>query len=138
VSDAPIIDFSKRPPIHIGHIHTTSMLDAVNVSQFGKELDEFVKKHDNIHLLLDFEGVLYLSSAVLSELLNAQERCETTGGGLRLCSVNEEIMKVFQISSLDQVFVIYNCDVREAIKRFEKSLEIERDDETWGHATENL
>ena len=138
MSESPIIEFSKRPPIHIGRVHTTSMLDAVNVSQFGKELTEFVQSHDSINLLLDFDGVQYLSSAVLSELLNAQERCEATGGGLRLCSVNSEIMKVFEISNLDQVFVIYDCGVSEAIKRFEKSLEIERDDETWGHATERL
>ncbi len=114
------------------------MLDAVNVSQFGKELTNFVQEHDKVNLLLDFEGVNYLSSAVLSELLNAQERCEATGGGLRLCSVNPEIKKVFEISNLDKVFVLYDCDVRQGVKRYQKSLEIERDDETWGHATERL
>ena len=138
MSDSALISFSKRPPIHIGRIHTASMLDAVNVSQFGKELTDFVKDHDKINLLLDFDGVRYLSSAVLSELLNAQERCDATGGGLRLCSVNPEIKKVFQISNLDKVFVLYDCDVSEAVKRFKKSLDIERDDETWGHATERL
>jgi len=114
------------------------MLDAVNVSQFGEELKEFVLAHDKANLLLDFEGVQYLSSAVLSELLNAQERCESTGGDLRLCSINPEIMKVFEISKLDSIFVLYDCGVAEAVKRFQKSLDIARDDETWDHATERL
>lgn len=138
MSDSNLITFSKRPPIHVGRVQTASMLDAVNVSQFGKELTNFVQEHDKVNLLLDFEGVNYLSSAVLSELLNAQERCEATGGGLRLCSVNPEIKKVFEISNLDKVFVLYDCDVRQGVKRYQKSLEIERDDETWGHATERL
>ncbi len=138
MSEANLIAFSKRPPIHVGRVQTASMLDAVNVSQFGKELSGFVQEHDKVNLLLDFEDVNYLSSAVLSELLNAQERCEATGGGLRLCSVKPEIKKVFEISNLDKVFVLYDCDVREGVKRYEKSLEIERDDETWGHATERL
>jgi anti-anti-sigma factor len=138
MSDTPLIAFSKHPPIHIGTVGAASMLDAVNVSQFGKELNEFVRKHDRVNLLLDFAGVNYLSSAVLSELLSAQERCDATGGGLRLCSLNHEIKKVFEISNLDQVFMIYDCDVREGIKRFEKSLEIAREDDTWGHATEQL
>lgn len=138
MSDSTLLTFSKRPPIHVGHVHTASMLDAVNVSQFGKELDAFVQEHDSVNLLLDFEGVHYLSSAVLSELLNAQERCEATGGGLRLCSVDPEIKKVFEISNLDQVFVLYDCAVAEGVKRYTKSLDIERDDETWGHATERL
>lgn len=138
MSDPTLISFSKRESIHIGEVKTASMLDAVNVSQFGKELAAFVEKHDKVNLLLNFEGVNYLSSAVLSELLNAQERCEATGGGIRLCSVNPEIKKVFVISNLDQVFVIYDCDVREAVKRYQKSLDTEREDETWGHATERL
>jgi anti-sigma B factor antagonist len=138
VSDSTLISFSKRPPIHIGKVEATSMLDAVNVSQFGEELDGFVQAHDKANLLLDFEGVQYLSSAVLSELLNAQERCEATGGGLRLCSVNPEIKKVFEISNLDSVFVLYDCGAGVAVKRYQKSLDIAQDDETWGHATERL
>lgn len=138
MSDTTLIDFSKRLPIHIGKIHTASMLDAVNVAQFGKELSEFVRGHEHVNLLLDFEGVRYLSSAVLSELLNGMDRCEATGGGLRLCSVNPEIMKVFEISNLDEVFVIYDCDAHDAVKRYTKSLDIERDEETWGNATERL
>jgi len=138
VSDPTLISFSKREPIHIGQLQTASILDAMNVSQFGKELTAFLQQHDKANLLLNFEGVNYLSSAVLSELLNAQEQCDATGGGLRLCSVNPEIKKVFVISNLDQVFIIYDCDVREAVKRYQKSLDTERDDETWGHATERL
>jgi len=130
-NEEPLLTFfEEQGPIVVCQIRSASVLDAVNVSQFGKDLLSYVEKHPKISLLLDFESVEYLSSAVLTELLRVHKRLQESGGSLRLCGLNQDIRKVFEITNLDKVFVIYDS-LKEGLKRFKRSLEIEAREEAW-------
>ncbi len=132
MSDGSLIDFTERGVITIGKIQAGSVLDAVNVNQFGKEVLEFVATHPDLNLLLDFQSVEYLSSAVLTELLRINQACKEAGGGLRLCGLNADITKVFEITNLDRMFVIYGA-VDDAVKRYARSLTIQAEEQAWSH-----
>jgi anti-sigma B factor antagonist len=131
MSDQPILTFENHGPITLGRIEAASVLDAVNVTQLGSELMNYVEKKPGIRLLLDFEHVDYLSSAVLTELLRINKVVNEKKGSLRLCSLNQDIRKVFEITNLDRMFVIYgDCD--DGVRKFQRSLAIEAQEEAWG------
>ena len=130
MAEASFLTFEERGPVTVGRIEAASVLDALNVSEFGGELLRFVRNHAGVNLLLDFERVDYLSSAVLTELLKVHQACADSGGGLRLCSLNPDIRKVFEITNLDQHFVIYE-DLDGGMGRFLRSLDLAKEDQTW-------
>jgi anti-sigma B factor antagonist len=116
--------------ITVGTIATTSVLDALNVSAFGQCVLDYVRDKPSINLLLNFENVNYLSSAVLSELIRINDATTKGGGILRLCALEDNIQEVFRITNLDQVFVIYG-PAKDAVKRFERSLKLNEQEESW-------
>jgi anti-anti-sigma factor len=125
-----VVSFEDRGPITVGVIQSPSVLDALNVSQFGNEVLAVVHVRRRINLLLDFEHVNYLSSAVLTELLRINEAVQEAGGRLRLCALNNDIRKVFEITNLDRIFVIYGAP-DEAEERFRRALQIEEQEDQW-------
>ena len=130
MSEDRLLDFKQHGKITLGTIHSASVLDALNVTEFGQETVNFVNKRKGVQLLLNFEHVGYLSSAVLTELLRIKEAAENNGGGLRLCAVTDDIRKVFEITNLDKVFVIYG-EKEDAIGMYERSLAVEQEEQAW-------
>lgn len=130
----PIVKFEQRGPITIGTVHSTEMLDGMNVNDFGNELLTYVEANPGSHLLVDFESVRYMSSAGLTELLRINEALKKSNGSVRLCGLSKDIRKVFQITNLEKLFVIHEGDhVANAAKRFERSLAIAAEEDAWAH-----
>ena len=125
-----LLAFETKGEITTGTILSSSVLDALNVVTFGKEVADFIHDRHVKNLLLDFRHVNYLSSAVLTELIRIKELLEDAKGNLRLCALNEDIKKVFEITNLDTFFVIYGSS-DDAVKRFVRSLKIQAQDEAW-------
>lgn len=59
-----------------------------------------------IHLLLDFEGVDYISSAGLRSLLVIAKQIKAAGGGLVLCSLTAMVREVLEISGFDKILTV--------------------------------
>lgn len=138
MSDATLVEFEVRGAITIGTIRAGSVLDAMNVSHFGAQLNAYVQQHPGPRLLLDFHLVEYLSSAVLTELLRVNQACKQDGGDLRLCSLNKDIMKVFEITNLDKLFTIYAGPVDDAVVKYARSLAIEAEETAWEHVRKDV
>jgi anti-anti-sigma factor len=130
VQQQPLVSFQQQGEITEGIILSPSVLDSLNVSQFGNEVIAYVQGHPRVNLLLNFERVNYLSSAVLTELLRINEAVQEGDGHLRLCALNKDIHKVFEITNLDKIFVIYGAP-DEAQERFVRSLQVEAQEESW-------
>lgn len=129
---APQIKFSEHGRVTVGTVCESNMLDALNVTEFGNEVLEYVKDKQGLNLLLNFENVDYMSSAALTELLRINETVRRNGGSVRLCGLTKDIRKVFQITNLEKLFVIHEDDsLDKAIKRFERSLAIAAEEEAW-------
>lgn len=128
----PLLTFEKRGAITLGTVTGTNMLDGVSVPAFGNEALAFIAGKEALHLLLDFKQVEYMSSAALTELLRINDELRNTKGSVRLCNLSNEIRKVFQITNLEKLFVIHENDSTEAaMKRFERSLAVASEEETW-------
>ena len=69
----------------------------------GEELYKILDRPDCSNLVLNFSGVEFLGSAMLSKLLSANKMMGQKGGVLRLCEMNPNIRLVFQYTRLDQI-----------------------------------
>jgi anti-sigma B factor antagonist len=127
----PLLDFSVEGPIHVGTIRTSSVLSAVNVAEFGNEVLGYIREHPKLNLLINFEHVDYLSSAVLTELLRINKAIQEAGGHLQLCAVSPVIREIFEITNLDRIFVLSGDPVDAGVRKFKRSLEVAAQEAAW-------
>jgi anti-sigma B factor antagonist len=93
------------------------IVDSANIEEMGEELMSLVDKDKMKQVLLNFEGVEFLSSAALNKLILVDRKVKQAGGNLRLCCLREEIKEVFTITRLDRLFDIRKTEA-EALKAF--------------------
>ncbi len=136
MSEQPLLRFEERGAITIGSIDAASVLDALNVTQFGKDVMDYAAAHPGLNLLLDFQRVQYLSSTVLTELLRINQLCKDSGGAMRLCGLNKDIQRVFEITNLDKMFTMYGA-LDDAVLRYARSLTIQAEEQAWSHLTKD-
>ena len=67
------------------------------------------------NIVLNFENVKFLSSAVLGLLIRISKKIYQRSGQLKLCCINSKIFEIFKITRLDRVFDIYD-DVDSAVQ----------------------
>jgi anti-anti-sigma factor len=60
----------------------------------------------NQRVLFDFSELDYISSAGLRVILMAAKRLKESGGKMALCSLNEMIREVFEVSGFDRILEI--------------------------------
>ncbi len=84
-------------------VRITGNLDTQSFSNAQAKLtglmDEGAKK-----ILVDFEDLDYISSAGLRILLVVAKQLTSVGGELRICSLNEVVQDVFDISGFSTIF----------------------------------
>ena len=93
------------------------IVDSGNIEELGEEMFSLVEKDHLKHVLLNFDGVEFLSSAALNKLIQMDKKVKQVGGILRLCNLRAEIMEVFNITRLNRVFDIRKSE-DEAKKAF--------------------
>ena len=72
------------------------ILDELTVKKFGEELFQVADRPDCPNLLLNFTGVVGLSSAMLGIMLMLRKKMAQKSGKVKLCQVGPEIMDVFR------------------------------------------
>jgi anti-sigma B factor antagonist len=93
------------------------IVDSGNIEEMGEEMFSLVEKDHMKHVLLNFDGVEFLSSAALNKLILMDKKVKQVGGILRLCNLRAEIMEVFTITRLNRVFDIRKSEA-DALKAF--------------------
>jgi len=83
------------------------VLDRTQIEAIGNELLDLVADGARKKVLINFEDVDYLSSAMLGKLIALHKRLALSKGELKLCGIKASIREVFEITRLDKVFDIY-------------------------------
>jgi anti-sigma B factor antagonist len=129
------IDFSEQPPITIGNVVQTDVLDGSNVLEFGTQALDYISEHSTKQFLISFENVRYMSSAALTELLRINQAIRENKGTVRLCGMNQDIQNIFKITNLEKLFVIHeNENLQAAASRFKRSLELAKEESAWSNS----
>lgn len=93
------------------------IIDASEIEQLGSELIALVEAKQKNQLLLNFEGVEFLSSAALNKLIALNTRVKRASGTVRICNLHPQIREVFAITRLDRMFEIVKTE-EAALKLF--------------------
>ena len=68
-------------------------------------------------MILDFSGVPYLDSSGLGSLVSACTSCVKSGRRMALTGVNKRVLKVFEITKVEQIFLMFPT-LSDAIEAF--------------------
>src|SRR5208283_673687 len=66
-----------------------------------------VRREDAPTMILDFTGVPYLDSSGLGSLVSSCISCQKAGRRMALTGVNQRVMKVFQITKTEPLFLMF-------------------------------
>ena len=107
----------KSGDITVVYFQDAGILDEKNINKIAEDLFELSDSSAKPKMVLNFEKVEYLSSAVLGKLVALQKRVTGSKGTLHLCCIRESIQQVFKVTRLDKVLKIYP-DQAKAVKAF--------------------
>ncbi|MCP4834654.1 MAG: STAS domain-containing protein [Phycisphaera sp.] len=85
-----------------------NILDEANIQQIGEELSKLVESSPRPKILICFENVEHLSSAALGVLITISNGVKGRDGQLRLSDIRPQLLEVFKITRLDQMFEIHD------------------------------
>jgi anti-sigma B factor antagonist len=88
-------------------------LTVENVSPFMNA----VRRESAQTMILDLAGVPYLDSSGLGSLVSACTSCTKSGRRFALTGVNQRVRKVFEITKVEQVFLMFPT-LSDAIEAF--------------------
>lgn len=97
----------------------SKILDSQRIEQVGKELQDVVRQAVHKKLLLNFGGVSFMSSAMITKLVMLNKSCKAQGVTLKFCEVSANVMEVFKITKLNKLFDIQEGEEK-AIASFDK------------------
>jgi anti-sigma B factor antagonist len=89
----------------------------VTVVRFEGNLDTNTAPDAQEMVLIDFEALDYISSAGLRVLLATAKKLRGSSGKLHMCSLNEMVTEVFEISGFSTIFSVFTTE-SEALEGF--------------------
>jgi anti-sigma B factor antagonist len=101
-----LLRIQKQDQVAIVSFVTSRILDQSNVQQLGEEFDSLVDQFHFDKVVLNFENVSYMSSAVMGKLVALLKKVKAAGGRLKLCNIEEGIYEIFEIMRFDKMFEI--------------------------------
>jgi len=114
-----LLRVTKQNDIAIVTFTTSRILDQSNVQQLGEELDELLDKHQLKKLVLNFENIHYMSSAVMGKLVSLHKKLKAASGDVKLCNISPGILEIFSIMRFDRLFDIRQSEDQAVIELME-------------------
>jgi anti-sigma B factor antagonist len=103
------LDLQDAGEVLVVGFKQSSILDQRVIDQIGREFEQAgLEASGNRKLLLNFQGVEFMSSAMLGKLIQLQKRCKNDKIRLKLCAIAKNPLDVFKITRLDRLFEIHD------------------------------
>ena len=109
----------KNRGVIIAYINEVKLLDERMIGEVGSELLAAMERAENNMLLINFQGVRFMSSSMIGKLVALYKKCKGNKINLKLSNISAEIMEVFQLMNLQKLMNIYS-DEAEAMLAFKK------------------
>lgn len=100
-------------------IEPKGILDGTKASDFRDNIDRSIENGAQI-ILVDFTNVTFMDSSGLGTLVLSLKTVRKAGIKMLLCSINEQVRMLFELTSMDRVFEIF--DNREAVEKMLPSI----------------
>ena len=99
------MEIKEKTESSIQVISPKGRIDALSAGSLEEKLNN-VMEAGHLNLVVDFSGVEYISSAGLRVLLSALKKIKKDDGDIRLCSLQAQVLQVFEMAGFIQVFKI--------------------------------
>ena len=86
-------------------IYVKGRIDAVSAPEFEKRLMDWIEEGE-IHFVVDFGGLEYISSAGLRTVLGTAKRLKAKDGNLVISDLRDTVKEVFEISGFSTIIPI--------------------------------
>ena len=96
----------REGSVLIVNFQDVSLIDESRIESVGEELLELTSNGANEKIALNFQHVGFMSSAMISKVIDFGNACKREKIKLRLCSINDNVKKVFDLMRLEKVFDI--------------------------------
>jgi len=93
------------------------ILDQLVIDRIQAELSGIIDKAGHPKMIISFEGVGGISSAMLGALITLNNKTKAMKGELRLAHIDPQLMTVFKITNLHKLLKIYKT-TDDALKKF--------------------
>jgi anti-anti-sigma factor len=100
------LDVSKRDGVTIVRFKEHVLVNVLVVNDVGSELNEMANGRDCRKLIVDFFGVVALSSPMLGHLIKLHKKMAANLGQLVLCGLSPDLRNVLNETRLNQLFKI--------------------------------
>ena len=81
-------------------------LDAAAMEKLRRTLRDLIDQ-GKTRLVVDLGRVRYIESAGLGELVAAMKRARQAGGDLRLCDLQPDVLRIFEMTWLNRAMLLY-------------------------------
>lgn len=88
-------------------VQPSGILDGTQAMQFRQEISLLVEQKADI-IVIDFKNVTLMDSSGLGALVLSLKTVRSAGAKLFLCSINEQIQMLFELTRMDRVFEIFS------------------------------
>lgn len=86
-------------------IEPEGILDGTKTADFHQQVEQSVES--GVHtILVDFSNVTFMDSSGLGALVKALKTLKAAEVNLFICSINEQIKMLFELTSMDDYFLI--------------------------------
>ena len=96
-------------------VSVTGRIDAITAGEFEKGLSELMAGGD-CTLVLNFNGLEYISSAGLRSILSTAKQLKAKEGKMLFAGLQGSVKDVFKISGFGSIFKIYDTE-EEALRQ---------------------
>lgn len=87
-------------------VQPVGILDGTQVEQLHQQVDAAVDAGASI-ILVDLQEVSFMDSSGLGALVIALKKVRAIGKKLCICSISEQLRILFELTSMDRIFEIY-------------------------------
>ncbi|WP_299407576.1 STAS domain-containing protein [Acaryochloris sp. IP29b_bin.148] len=87
-------------------IQPTKLLDGISANQLRNEISDVTAEGVKT-ILIDLQDVTFMNSSAIGALVATLKAVRAKGGNLSLCSLNDQVRIVFELTKMDQIFDIY-------------------------------
>ena len=86
-------------------IQPSGILDGSKAAEFRREISDSAANGTTI--LIDFQNVSFMDSSGLGALVLARKAVLAAGAQLCVCSLNNQVRMLFELTSMDQAFKVF-------------------------------
>lgn len=91
-------------------VRLSGELDHHTAELVRERVEGELDRNSTPHLIMNFEGLGFMDSSGLGVILGRYKRVTAGGGRMALCSVNDQLLKLFEMSGMLKIIRIYSTE----------------------------